>query len=97
MINQEDNNSTREEQIHKFLHSYDFMRLGQAINHNQWQAAAMNIQRMTRTAKELELSTFDRPFTGLRQAINRRDLEGAKQALAIVISKRVMLLKKENN
>ncbi len=95
MNNQDDN--SREEQIHKFLHSYDFMRLGQAINHNQWQAAAMNIQRMSRTAKELELSTFDRPFTGLRQAINRRDLESAKQALATVISKRVMMLKKDNN
>ncbi len=90
-------NDERDKQIHAFLHSYDFMKLGQAINKNQWQIAAMTIQRMTRQAKELGLDTFDRPFTGLRQAINRKEAVGAKQALAVVISKRVKLIREEKN
>lgn len=90
-------NNEHSEQIHAFLHSYDFMKLGQAINKNQWQIAAMTIQRMTKQAKELGLDAFDRSFTGLRQAINRREATGAKQALAVVISKRVKLIGEEKN
>ena len=88
-------NNEHSEQIHNFLHSYDFMKLGQAINKNQWQIAAMTIQRMSKQAKELGLDEFDRPFTGLRQAINRREVVGAKQALAVIISKRVRLIENE--
>lgn len=86
---------TYNEELNKFLHSYDFMKLGQAISHNQWQPAAMTIQRMTRQAKELGITCFDRPFTGLRQAINRKNAEEAKQILATVIAKRVRLMEGE--
>ncbi len=88
---------TKRDKVNKFLRSYDFMRLGQAINHGQWQSAAMNIQRMTKMAKELEIAELERPFTGLRQSINRKDLESAKQALAVVINKRVKMLEQEKN
>ncbi|MBE5944278.1 MAG: hypothetical protein E7258_05100 [Lachnospiraceae bacterium] len=81
-------------EVTKFLKSFDFMRLGQAVNKGQWQSAAMTVQRVSKTAKALGLDIFERPLTGLRQAINRKDDVGAKQALSIVISKRVMLLKK---
>ena len=75
------------EQI-EFLKSLDFMKLGQAINRGQWQAAAMTIRRLDMKAKEVEIAEFEKNFTGIRQCINRRDGNEAKQILAIVINKR---------
>ena len=71
-----------------FLKSLDFMKLGQAINRGQWQSAAMTIRRMDLKVKETGLEEFDRNFTGIRQCINRRDMQEAKQILAVVINKR---------
>jgi len=78
----------------KFIKSLDFMKLGQAINHEQWQSAAMIIRRMDNTAKEVELTGFERQFTGLRQCINRKDKAQAKQVLSIVVSKRVQIIQR---
>ena len=75
------------EQI-EFLKSFDFMKLGQAINKEQWQAAAMTIRRLDMKAKEADMSDFERNFTGIRQCINRKDSNEAKQILAVVINKR---------
>ena len=75
------------EQI-EFLKSLDFMKLGQAINRGQWQAAAMTIRRLDGKAKETGLHDFERNFTGIRQCINRKDTNEAKQILAVVINKR---------
>ena len=75
------------EQI-EFLKSLDFMRLGQAINRGQWQAAAMTIRRLDMRAKEVEMKEFERNFTGIRQCINRKDGNEAKQILALVINRR---------
>lgn len=86
------NTSDKLEKQKAFIHSLDFMRLGQAINREQWQSAAMIIQRMDRTAKDAELSDFERQFTGIRQCINRRNANEAKQILALVISKRVKMM-----
>ena len=71
-----------------FLKSLDFMKLGQAINRGQWQAAAMTIRRLDMKAKETEMNDFERNFTGIRQCINRKDANEAKQILAVVINKR---------
>ena len=71
-----------------FFKSLDFMKLGQAINRRQWQAAAMIIRRLDMRAKEVEITEFEKNFTGIRQCINRRDGNEAKQILAIVINKR---------
>ena len=71
-----------------FFKSLDFMKLGQAINRGQWQAAAMIIRRLDMRAKEVEITEFEKNFTGIRQCINRRDGNEAKQILAIVINKR---------
>ena len=60
------------EQI-EYLKSLDFMRLGQAINREQWQAAAMTIRRLDMKAKEVGMTDFERNFTGIRQCINRKD------------------------
>lgn len=78
----------------KFIKGYDFMRLGQAISHQQWQAAAMTIRRMEMQAKKPELEGFARQFAGIRQAIMRKDEHEAKQILALVTAKRVAMLKK---
>lgn len=75
-----------------FIHSLDFMRLGQAINRGQWQSAAIIIQRMDRVAKDAGINDFERQFIGIRQCINRRNGNEAKQILALVISKRVKMM-----
>ena len=86
-----------------FLKSLDFMRLGQALNREQWQAAAMTIRRMDMKAKEVGITDFERNFTGIRQCINRKDGNEAKQILAVVINRRAKYLnaismqKKDNN
>ena len=64
------------------------MRLGQAINRGQWQSAAMIIRRLDMKAKEVGMNEFERNFTGIRQCINRKDINEAKQILAVVINKR---------
>ena len=80
-----------EEQI-EYLKSLDFMRLGQAINREQWQAAAMTIRRLDMKAKEAGMTDFERNFTGIRQCINRKDGNEAKQILAVVVNKRAKYL-----
>lgn len=80
-----------EEQI-EFLKSLDFMRLGQAINREQWQSAAMTVRRLDMKAKEVGMNDFERNFTGIRQCINRRDGNEAKQILAVVVNKRAKYL-----
>lgn len=77
----------------QFLKSLDFMKLGQAVSHDRWESAAMIIRRMDSQAKALGLVCMERPFTGLRQSVNRKNMADAKQILAGVISKRVQLLK----
>ena len=71
-----------------FFKSLDFMKLGQAINRGQWQAAAMTIRRLDMKAKEAGMNDFERNFTGICQCINRKDGNEAKQILAVVINKR---------
>ena len=79
------------EQI-EFLKSLDFMRLGQAINRGQWQAAAMTIRRLDIKAKDVNMNDFERNFTGIRQCINRREQQEAKQIMAVIVNKRAKYL-----
>lgn len=90
MINGVNMNYTSE-QI-EFLKSLDFMRLGQAINRGQWQAAAMTIRRLDMKAKEVGMNDFEKNFTGIRQCINRKDGNEAKQILAVVVNRRAKYL-----
>ena len=92
VVSFEEDDSIGSEKKKAFIHSLDFMRLGQAINRGQWQSAAMIIQRMDRIAKEAGLNDFERQFAGIRQCINRRNANEAKQILALVISKRVKIM-----
>lgn len=76
-----------------FLQSYDFMKLGQAVNHRNWKVAAMTVQRMQSRIQELELDTFERQFTGIRQCILHKQERQAKDILALVMAKRAQMLK----
>jgi hypothetical protein len=80
-----------EEQI-AFLKCMDFMRLGQAIDHKQWQSASMIVRRLDDMAREAGINDFERAFTGIRQSVNRKDMAEAKQILSIVVNKRAKYL-----
>lgn len=75
-----------------FLKSYDFMKLGQALDHKNWQIAAMTVQRMQRGAQEAELTVFERQFSSIRQCIIHKQGKQAKDILALVTAKRAQLL-----
>ncbi len=80
-----------EEQLKKFINGYDFMRLGQAVNSGKFESAAMCVRRMSMEAERLGLECFQRPFTGLRQNIARKDGLEVKNILSLVIVKRIQL------
>lgn len=81
-----------EEQI-QFLHGLYFLKLGQAVNHEQWQTAAMTAQQMERTIKQTGLSDMERNMMGLKQAIRCKNQMESKQILSQLVAKRVQLLK----
>ena len=76
----------------EFLKCMDFMRLGQAIDHKQWQSASIIVRRLDDMAREAGINDFERAFTGIRQSINRKDVYEAKQIMAIVVNKRAKYL-----
>lgn len=80
-----------EEKLKQFFGSYDFMRLGQSVNGGRFESAAMCIRRMSMEAEKLGLECFQRPFTGLRQNIARKDMQEVKNILSLVIVKRIQL------
>lgn len=81
-----------EEQL-TFLHGLDFLKLGQAVNHEQWQTAAITAQRMERIIKRTGLSDMERNMMGLKQAIRCINQIESKQILSQLVAKRVRLLK----
>lgn len=80
-----------EEKLREFIYGYDFMRLGQAVNGERWESAAMCVRRMSMEVEKLGLDCFQRQFTGLRQNIARRDSQEIKNILSLVIVKRVQI------
>lgn len=80
-----------EEQL-SFLRSYDFMKLGQAINHQNWQVAAMTVQRMQKTAQELGMDMFERQLMNVRQCVIHKQARQAKDILAVMMAKRAQML-----
>ncbi len=75
-----------------FLKSYDFMKLGQAIEHGNGQAAAMTAQRMQKKAQELNMDMFVRQLTNIRQCIMHKQGKAAKDILALMVAKRAQML-----
>ena len=78
--------------VKTFIHSYEFMQLGQAVNRKQWQAAGMKIQKMSAKAKKLGMVGWENQFTGMKQNIARKNDREALQILSLMITKRVKLL-----
>lgn len=78
--------------VKAFIHSYEFMQLGQAVNRKQWQAAGMKIQKMSAKAKELGMTGWSSQFTGMKQNIARKNDREALQILSLMTTKRVKLL-----
>lgn len=76
----------------EYVNDIDFMRMGQAIAHEQWQVAFMTLRRLEQRAKELGISDFGQQFLGLRYAIQREDIEEAKQVLTVITNKRVRVV-----
>ena len=77
----------------EFLQSPDFMKLGQSINQNIWQAAGMCATRMQKNAKDADIHDFDRQLIGIKQCIANRNKKEALDILAVITSRRVSLLK----
>ena len=80
-----------EEQLRNFINSYDFMRLGQAVNNGRFESAAMCARRMSMEAEKLGLECFQRQFTGLRQNIARKEALEVKNILSLIIVKRIQI------
>ena len=78
--------------VKAFIHSYEFIQLGQAINRKQWQAAGMKIQKMSAKAKKLGMTGWENQFTGMKQNIARKNDREALQILSLITTKRVKIL-----
>lgn len=76
-----------------FLKSKDFLKLGQAIEHANWQVAGMTAARMQKNAKEIGINDFDRQLIMIKQCIAGRKKNEAQNILASIVAKRVMMLK----
>lgn len=76
----------------EYMNDIDFMRMGQAIAHEQWQVAFMTLRRLEQRAREIEFHDFGQQFVGLRYAIQREDIEEAKQVLTLITNKRVRII-----
>ena len=78
--------------LKQFIHSYEFLQLGQAIKRKQWQAASMKVQTMSAKAKNMGMTGWEHLFTGMRQNINRKNESEALQIMSVVTAKRVKLM-----
>ena len=85
--------TTDPEALRTFLESYDFMKLGQALNRGQWNSAMMILQRMETLVQRFGIRCMVQPFKGVRMSVLGRNVTQAKQALAALIGKRVQLIK----
>lgn len=86
-----------DDKVVAFYKSKDFLMLGQAIGHKNWQSAMMCLTRLQNRAKEAEITEFDLNFKGIRQCIIAKDVYQAQNILALVVAKRVQFLNKMNN
>ena len=76
----------------EFLKSKDFMKLGQAIEHDIWQVAGMTAQRIQANAKSVGLNDFDRQLIMIKTCKKAEALN----VLASIITKRVQMLNSLN-
>jgi hypothetical protein len=77
------------------LGGYDFMRLGQNINHENWAGAGMAAQRMQTKAEAAGMDDFVRLFKSLKMVIGRKEKKAALDILAQITARRVRMLSKD--
>lgn len=83
------------DKMQAFLDSFDFMRLGQAITHNNQNAAMMILSNLQSAAEEAGAAElFATEFKNLRGCILCGEVQNAQDILAVVTAKRVRLLQK---
>ena len=80
-----------------FLRSYDFLRIGQAISHQNWTSAGMCVQKLQKQAMNLELKDFERLFGNLKLAVAHREKKTALDILAQITARRVAALNRLGN
>lgn len=81
-----------DELVENFVNSHDFMKLGQAITHKNWQVAMMSVTRLQKAAEAAGLTQFDRNFKGIRQCIIAHDGKQGLDILTQAVAKRVQLM-----
>lgn len=83
----------KEVQLLEFLKGQDFMKLGKAISSKNWNVAMMTLKRMEQTAAKLELEDMKRNILQIRQAVLAKNVLQGENGLALLVAKRVRLLK----
>lgn len=73
----------------EFLNGPEFMKIGKALQSENWSMAGACIAKLQKNAKEAGMTDFERPLSALRSCIVARQQLPAKNALASVIAKRV--------
>lgn len=81
--------------LSELMHSYTFLQLGQAISHDNRQAAIMALRRLENSCREVGFDEWKLQFAGLRSAIAGGKKQEALQILTFITNKRVQWLKKE--
>lgn len=69
------------------------MKAGQAINRGQWKIALMTVGRLERESRRPGLEAMNRNLKELRNAVLAQNTGAAKNLLALVVQKRVHMLK----
>lgn len=70
----------------EFLASKDFLKLGQAVNHENWQVALMTVTRMQKNASEACPGLFDLKLSNIRQCILHHQKSQALDILALIVA-----------
>lgn len=76
-----------------FLKGMDFAKLGYAINGQHWESAIMCTKRMLKTVTRLHIHCMQQLLQQINQAVISKKDKEAKQILALIVQKRVVLLK----
>lgn len=76
----------------EFLKSPEFMKIGRALQNENWSLAGVCITKLQKNAKEAGMTGFERSLSALRSCIVSRQQIPAQNALAQVTAKRVQCL-----
>lgn len=85
------------EELKKFISSFDFMRLGQAISTGKWQTATNLAAQIEEEAKTLKIKGLTEQLKKIRICCLKKEKETAKQILAAITIKRTQIRKITNS